>query len=238
MPEELLTHEVVAAKLRALKEAGSYIDVSKLTRYEHKALGLSIFVGAMAYKAHKEWQDVRRFEDLQHVTAGKSDVDPKDRSRSDRILLTYAVYTEDGKPLGSELAGLLLELEGAGPDNYTLLSEAERANPPRELLVSEVAQMLNKSQLDAMLWRILFEAGLGKVLIDAMAPSSTPEELEWAKHEIGKCSEVVFALSALFDAEDAADRIGVTFREGINLIAMYGSAEAAVEAEKESDNVS
>lgn len=231
MTEELdagaSVHEQIAAKLKARRKA-DVVEVDKLEPIDHEVFGETFYVGAMDYVSHKQWIELRRFEDVSHIEQNRTEEDSKDRSKSDQILLANAVYTEDGKNCGMEIASGLLELKGAGPDNFKLLSVAEKANPPREFLAIEVSQMMNKSTIDCILWRLLMECGLGKVLIDYMSTHSSPEEKAWAEQEMAKVAEVVYAFQPLFEAEDTAKTLGINFRQGINLIAMYGDSDTAI----------
>lgn len=231
-PAPLTAHERIREKLQARKQA-QIIEVDKLEAIDHESFGETFFAGAMSYDMHRKWMDLRRFEDISHTDQNKTDEDPKDRSRSDVILLSNAVYTEDGINLGEDMSKGLLSLLDGGPDNFRLLQAAEKHNPPREMLATEVAQMMNKSTIDVIMWRILMEAGLGKVLIDYMSTHSTPEEKAWAEGEMAKIAEVVYAFQPLFEAEDTARVLGVTFREGVNLIAMYNDSSSAVIAYNE-----
>lgn len=226
---EKSTHDILAERLKRRREA-SQTDITKMTEVEHKQLGLTFFVGPMTYEALARWNDARRFEDIQHSQANKSDEDPKDRKRSDTILLASAVYTGTGEPLGKDMAAELLSLPGGGPDLYRLLEAAAKENPPRAELVREVAMMLNKNVWDAVIWRTLFQMGLGKVLIDHVSTYANEEEKDEAKRTLLKLEEVSHVLATMFFAEEAARALDIPWREGLRMVAEFGDDEAAVEA--------
>lgn len=226
---EVSTLDFVAEKLRRLREAES-MPLDQMEAVHHKMLGVDFYVGPLSYDAHTMWMNVRRFEDLQHLDAKKSAEDPKDRKKSDLILLANSVHTGDGQLLGDENARMLLALQGAGPSNFALINTAEHLNPPREEMAREVAMMLSKSALDLVVMRGLIELGLGKMILDYTSTHSTPEEHALAAKTILQITEVVYALSPIFDAEDTAKRFGISLREGMDLVALYGSYEAAVKA--------
>lgn len=222
------THEAVAKKLRDRKQAAT-IDITKLASVKHNTADETFYVGPMDYEGHRQWHEIRRFEEIQHENANRTNEDPVNRSKSDKLLLSKAVFTEDGLAI-SELAELLLNLEGAGPDNFKLLSEAERANPPREQLAAEVTQLLNLRTIDTVLWRLLIEGGLIKVLIDYMSTHASNEEREWAERELVKAEEIVYAFQGLFEAEDLASTMGITFKSALKLVATHGDADKAMTA--------
>lgn len=227
-PNTAATHDVIAERLKMMKD-GEKTDVSKMQRCRLDLLGLDVYAGPMGYKHHKAWMDIKRHEDLMHERANKTEEDPQDRTLSDRYLLAHAVFSADGKPLGEELAGGLMDLRDGGSQLYQLLSAAEAANPPREYMAVDVARLLSKSALDCLIWRVLFEAGLGKALIDYLSANATEDEKAWAIEQLRKVEEVAFALQPLFEAEEAAKLCGITFNQGMTLVAQYGKVEDVVE---------
>lgn len=227
------THEVIAERLRARREADK-IDLSKMDTCEIKSLSLFVYVGPMGYKTHKAWMDTKRFEETLHAKANKSEDDPIDRTQSDTYLLANSVYLENGQPLGMDLAKQLVELREGGPDMFQLLSLAEKNNPPREYMAYEVAKLLTKSSIDLLMWRIVIEAGLSRVLIDYMSTHSTEEEREWATEQLLKVEEVAYALQPLYNAEEAAKLMGISFNKAMTLVAEYGTADEYL-AQKEQE---
>lgn len=224
------THEIIAEKLRQRRAASTGVDVKTLQPVEHEPLGEIFFPGPLSYDKYNKLFQIRRMEDLQHIQNNKSEEDPRDTSRSDLFLLSNAVYTVDGKPLGDEMAKELLSLPGSGVPNHILISEADKCNPPRHHLAYDVLIMLNAKKCELVLWRLIFEAGLIPCLINAMSSLSSPEEREQAEMQLRKAEEVMYALYPMFEADDAARNMGITFEKGINLLASHDGDLDAVMA--------
>jgi hypothetical protein len=196
-----------------LHGAGTH-DFSKAARVHHAALDVMFCVVPMRRTEYEQYRTLRAFEEIRHRDAGHTDTSvPIDRAKSDAFLLQHAVFSEDGEALCEEDAKALMDGAGLWPSTKTLLSAAEKENPPRENLAFEVQLLWRKNQAEIAVWQVLFECGLGKALLDWMAPSATPEEQEKARHNIVKAEEAVNGFAAFFDAKEAARLFGLKLRE-------------------------
>lgn len=189
-------------------------DFSKAARVRHEALEATFCVVPMTRADYEKWRAKRAFEEIRHADAKHTDTSlPVDRVQSDVFLISCAVFSELGEALSEEDAKLLMDAPGLWPSTKTVLSAAERENPPRENLSFEVQLLWRKNQAEIAVWQVLFECGLGAALLDWMAPSATPEEQERARHNIAKAEESVHGFAAFFNAKEAAQMLGISLRE-------------------------
>lgn len=133
------------------------------------------------------------------------------RTRQDEFLLTHAVYTGDDAPISKAVATELLKGDFSGPSTRRVLLAAEYQNPPRDELSREIHILLAKSQAEMLLWKVLFQSGLGASLIDKISPNATPEEKEIAERNIQKARDGVVAFEPFFQLQEAAFEVGVQF---------------------------
>ncbi len=92
--------------------------------------------------------------------------------------------------------------------------------------------MMSKSSVDCVLWRMMIEGGLIEVLINHMSTHATLEEKDWAERELSKCKQVVYAFQPLFAAEETARVLGITFKKAMDLVAIFGDPDEAIDAVK------
>jgi hypothetical protein len=114
----------------------------------------------------------------------------------------------------------MMKAPQCGPSNFALIRAVVAQNPPREQLTAEVAVMFAASQTDFVLWELLFSSGLGRALIDFMAPSATPEEKELAAHNIKKAEEAIHAMRPFLHTKHAARSLGITFSDAAQIVAV------------------
>jgi len=100
-----------------------------------------------------------------------------------------------------------------GADNRRLISRIREANPPMEELTRGQAILWGSSATQVVMWRVLMEVGLGKALLNFIAPTATEEEKEWAAEQIQKVQDCLPEFDAYFDTVDAATALGITFKE-------------------------
>lgn len=214
-PEPNSTLAYIREKLEREKNGTSTRDLSKLVQVEHEATDIIFLAVGMNRDTYRSWRNRRFMEDRQHEDSGAAKRGlPVDRDLSDAFLLQNAILSSDGQKLDVKITEWLMTGEGFGPSTNMVLAAAEKVNPPRsDALNYEVALLMGKSALEVMMWRLMFECGLGKALLDWAAPSATDEEKTWAAHQLAKAEETVAELGVYFAVEDAARVEGITFRE-------------------------
>lgn len=218
--------EYLRDRVKKLKEGGG---ISDATPMHHSVLKMDLYPCALSYDLHDKLKNILRLEDLQHANQKKGVDDPKDTSKSDMFLMTYAVYLEDGTPLGKEMAAEVMALPKAGPDNFRILQEAIRVNPPREYLVPQIAALMSKSAIEVILWKMLIQGGLIRVLVDYASTHSTPEERAFAERELVKFEEVVEGFAPYFYAEELVQNLKITWMDAMSMVAASGSSDSAME---------
>jgi hypothetical protein len=202
-----------------LAGAQSY-DFTTARRVSHDALGVEFCVVPMKRADFEAWRNLRYFENQKHLGPnGEPNEAPLNREMSAKHLLQHAVYSKLGEPLGAEDAQALMSGAGLWPGTQTVLSAAEHQNPPRENLSYEVQMLWRKNQSEIAVWQVLFECGLGRALLDWMAPSATAEEQEQARHNIVKAEEALHGFSAFFDAREAAQILGIKLKNAPQVLA-------------------
>lgn len=202
------------ALIRERLHGASTRDFSKAARVQHDALDATFCAVPMARADYETWRNLRVLEEARHEDSGAAKTSaPIDRARSDAFLLANAIFSELGEALSAEDATMLMDAPGLWPCTKTVLSAAERENPPRENLAFEVQWLWRKNQGELAVWRVLFQCGLGKALLDWMAPSATAEEQEQARHNITKAEEAIHGFAAFFEAKETAEMLGITLNE-------------------------
>lgn len=152
---------------------------------------------------HEAWHALRFIENVQHQESGAEEKNaPQTRPQSDRFLLEHAVFDDGGTLLPNGVVTLLMDGAGFGPSTYALLDSAAAQNPPRAMLVNELAKIWGATTTNLIFMRVLKEAGLFKLLLDRLAGDET--ERAFAESELSKVEETLLFWEAAFEADQQA----------------------------------
>jgi len=211
-PKTASTFDLIEQRLKELAEGSG--DVQSLQVVPHKASGLSFRVGAMSRDDYEAWQNLRFMETKQHEeSGGMREGAPLVRDRSDAYLLEKSVWSEDGTQITAKMANHLLKGKHFAPSTAILLSAAQKENPPREDLISEVAFLWAKGQSDLLLMRVLLDCGLGEMVINKFAASATPEQKQQAEDAIYRAKEALLGFEGFFEIDEASKALGITLKD-------------------------
>jgi len=204
------------AALKARIEARNTPDKARLQTFYHEGLEGFFFVGAMSSPGYLAVENPHQFAPPGSPLAGQLISSPStDALNRDLAYLMNGAWLEDENGLGQmerEAALSLYNGKGNGPSNRALINAIKALNPPREHLNREVATMYAMDSATACVWRVLFQVGLGRALLDYIAPSATPEEKAWAARQIAKAEEVFIDFEPYFRTNDNAATWGFELR--------------------------
>ena len=187
-------------------------DKSHLQAFHHPCFDAPFFIGPMSSKGYLAVDNVAQYIPAGPQAGQKMSQPIDDGLNRNYAYLMHAVWLESDKGLvrmTREMASALWEMEGAGPGNRTLVNAIKVLNPPREYLNQQLTNIWAMSTATTIVVRALFQFGLGEVLLNFLAPSSTPEEKAEAAAKIQKVEELVLDFEPYFQTQEMARKVGI-----------------------------